>query len=135
MKNSVSGGQVTTYQIWIYAHLPLAVGLTAIGVGITQAVLHPPGLPLPSAIRWITFASMAICFLSLAAIHLTTISPGVKHPKELGANYRVAAAVLMLALAASRLTISPVALTGILALSCAVMVVIDFYERQQHEGG
>lgn len=124
-------GRIVTYQVWIYAHLPLVIGLAAVGVGVTQAVLHAPGT-LPSSIRWLALGSMAVCFLSLAAIHLTTTSARASLPREPGAAFRGIAAVFMLALAASGLSLRPVVLTGILALSCAAMVVIDFYEMQIH---
>lgn len=127
-------GRVIIYQIWIYSHLPLTIGLAALGVGIPQAVLQAPG-SLPNAISWLTLGSMAICFFSLAAIHLTTTAPGTKLPKELGAISRSAAAILMLALAASGLRFPPIALTVILTFTCAAMVVVDFYERQSHEDG
>lgn len=125
-------GRINIYQIWIYSHLPLTIGLTAVGVGITQAVLASSG-PLSDIIRWLTFGSMAICFLSLAAIHITTTLPETKLRKELGSTSRMLAAILLLALASSGLKFPPVTLTAVLTLLCAAMVIIDFYERQHHE--
>ena len=124
-------GRVAVYQEWIYAHLPLTIGLVSIGVGITKAVLGAPGT-VSDSVRWLTLGSAAICFLSLSILHPTTASPTTQPLKDLGVIARVAAAGLMLALAASGVPIGPVELTGILTGSCAALVVIDFYEEQSH---
>lgn len=125
------GGRIAIYQVWIYAHLPLTIGLVAVGVGVTKAVLCAPGLLTPPA-RWLLLVSAAICFLSLAAIHLTTTWPVSRPSKDVGVASRGFAALFMLVIALSGVILRPVALSGVILVFCAALVIIDFYEMQRH---
>jgi low temperature requirement protein LtrA len=55
---------------WFFAHLPLAIGVTAMGVAIKTTVLggvdHHPGS------RWLLLGSSAVCWVILALIELVT---------------------------------------------------------------
>lgn len=126
------GGRVSVYQTWIYVHIPLTIGLVALGVGVTQAVLRAPA-PLPIAIQRLIFVSMFLCFLSLAILHLTTTSPLRRSSRDVGAASRGIVAVLMLAFAATGLLSTPIAVTSVITLFCAVLVIFDFYEMQHHD--
>ncbi|HEY3298214.1 MAG TPA: low temperature requirement protein A, partial [Armatimonadota bacterium] len=127
-------GMVGIYQKWLYAHLPLTIGLAGLGVGITQSVLNTPG-PLPDAVRWLTEGSAAVCFLTLSALDLTTTASAATLSKGLGAACRAGAGILMLILAASGAPVRAVQLTGILAALCALLVVIDFQATKHAPDG
>lgn len=46
-------GRIKVYQFWLYAHLPLVIGLTATGVGMEHVVLSKFGVLLSSAELWL----------------------------------------------------------------------------------
>ncbi|HEX2021948.1 MAG TPA: low temperature requirement protein A, partial [Candidatus Thermoplasmatota archaeon] len=48
-------------QVWFYAHLPLAVSITAAAVGLHAVVAHP-GSPLSASERWLLGGSVAGAF-------------------------------------------------------------------------
>lgn len=127
-------GRVGVYQEWLYMHLPLTVGLVALGVGITKAVLGAPG-PLPDAVRWLMSGSAAVCFFALSGLHLTTASPGTRPQDDLAAVALAAAGMLMLLLAAGGVPVGSVGLTGVVAAFCAVLVAIDIHEMGRRSGG
>ncbi|HEX9856545.1 MAG TPA: low temperature requirement protein A [Acidimicrobiia bacterium] len=54
--------------VWIYAHLPLALALTATGIGLDFAVARH----VEAAERWLLVGSVAGALLAMAAIHVAT---------------------------------------------------------------
>ncbi len=56
--------------VWSYLHLPLLMGLTAIGVG-TLNVIISEGHGLPSTFRWLICLATAVTFLAIGIIELS----------------------------------------------------------------
>jgi Bacterial low temperature requirement A protein (LtrA) len=56
------------HDIYAYGHWPIALGLTAAGVGLEDAILHANQPSLPAAARWILCGGLALYLLSLTAI-------------------------------------------------------------------
>ena len=52
---------------WIYLHLPVAVGIAAVGAGILHVVEHA-GEPLPGDVRWLLVGAVAAVLVSIAFI-------------------------------------------------------------------
>ncbi len=57
--------------LWLYAHLPLAIGVTSLGVGIKKAVAANPDVALETA-RWILGGSLGLVFLAVAVLDWVT---------------------------------------------------------------
>lgn len=57
-------------QVWVYAHLPLSMGLAAAGAGVERVLLHD-GI----ADRWLVAGAVALVLASVAAIHATVEGP------------------------------------------------------------
>jgi len=54
--------------VWIYIHLPLAIGLTASGIGLEFLVAQEgPDL------RWIAIGGIAVALISMSVIHIATV--------------------------------------------------------------
>ncbi len=53
--------------MWIYMHLPLAIGLTAAGIGLEFLVAQEG-----AELRWVATSGIAIAFAAMAGIHLAT---------------------------------------------------------------
>jgi low temperature requirement protein LtrA len=65
-------GQVTHYQRWLYAHLPLLMGITAVAVGIRHVISLKPAQPLPAFEGWLLCSSVGVTILALSAIFLAS---------------------------------------------------------------
>lgn len=117
-------GSIWIYQVWLYAHLPLVIGLAATGVGVEHMVTHNAGLPLPGAERWLICSSLALCFLSLAALHRT----GVIFYCKARTRHRLGAAAVLLLLAIVGTNLLPIAVMATIAVIGVIQVFLDIYQ-------
>jgi low temperature requirement protein LtrA len=58
---------------WIYSHLPIAIGLTAFGVGAKKVLLAEPAEHLHSEYRWLVVASLVLYLLFVAILDEVTV--------------------------------------------------------------
>jgi low temperature requirement protein LtrA len=49
------------HDIYAYGHWPIALGLTAAGVGLEEAILHGNQPSLPTGARWILAGGISAC--------------------------------------------------------------------------
>lgn len=117
-----TGGRIWVYQTWLYAHLPLVIGLTATAVGVEYVVISPQDLVLPPEQRWLICGGVAVVLLSLGLIHLTIVLSQTQPRNFTHVIYHFGTAAALLILAAL-VSCRPLILIGILALACAVQVV------------
>lgn len=82
-------------------------------------------LPLPLGLRWLLYGAVALCLLALELIHLTTLRTGTTMHSQIGAAYRIGVAAVVLVLAITGVSFLPVALIGLVAVACAVQVVLE----------
>lgn len=52
---------------WIYLHLPITMGITALGASILNVVEHA-GEPLPGGVSWFLVRAIAVALTSIALI-------------------------------------------------------------------
>ncbi|MEH2239137.1 low temperature requirement protein A [Nostoc sp.] len=116
---------IGAYQTWVYMHLPLTIGIATTGVGVKHVVLSNPDLVLPSAERWLICASLALCLLTLGVIYLTGLSINAGLRCRARAGYRFVAATVVLFLAVAGVGLSPTELIGLIAVVCAVQIILD----------
>jgi low temperature requirement protein LtrA len=113
--------------VWIYSHLPLAIGLTAFGVGIKKVIFLNAGEALPEKYRLLVGGALVVYLIFGMLIDLvTTRSPGpatFAPRRRTALHFGAAAAVAALALVTEGL---PTLLwLGLVAAVCAATVVID----------
>jgi low temperature requirement protein LtrA len=63
-------GRIWLYQGWIYAHLPLVIGLAASAVGAQFAIASQQDLALPPEQRWLLCGSVALVGCCIGLIQL-----------------------------------------------------------------
>ena len=117
--------RIGAYQIWVYMHLPLVIGLTATGVGVEHVVSSNPNLALPLAERWLICASLALCLFTLGVIYLTGLRINARLRCKARATYRFGAAVIVLILAVAGADLAPVKVIGLAAIICTVQIILD----------
>ncbi len=76
---------------WIYLHLPLTMGITAVGASILNVVEHAGEL-LPGEVRWILVGAIATALISVALILKSLNLPENQH-----SIYRTGARVMFIA--------------------------------------
>lgn len=125
-----TAGRVKIYQLWLYAHLPLVIGLTAAGVGMEHIILSKPNISLSSAEHWLLYGAVTLCFLALSAIHYTTVKSHSVKCSQRQVNYRLAAAVVVFVMAIIARNLLPALAIGLVAAVCALQVLLDLYTKR-----
>jgi low temperature requirement protein LtrA len=119
-------GRMGVSLLWLYSHLPLAMGLTAVGVGVEHAIASTAKGEFPPPDRWLLCGAVAVCLSVLASIHIITCRWGNPLCRPKTSSYRLLAALLALGVAVVGSRFSPLAIVGILAATCAWQVALDF---------
>jgi low temperature requirement protein LtrA len=97
IRASQTGGRIWLYQGWLYAHLPLVIGLAASAVGVQYAVASQQNLVLLPEARWLICGAVALVLLSIGCIQLIIdVSRNDLHKTRLAFRFGGAAAILAL---------------------------------------
>lgn len=116
---------VKYYQQWLYAHLPLLLGITAVAVGIKHVISLQPTEPLSPLEGWLLCCSVGTSVLALSAIFLAS-----SREREAGLLRRLAIPYYLIAflgIATGSLSnrLPGLVILGILTLLCLAQVVIS----------
>jgi low temperature requirement protein LtrA len=128
-------GRTGLYQVWLYAHFPLVVGLAATGVGVEHALTSDPAAALPAAERWLLCGAVALSLLAVGVIHLATAAAGSARCKQVQVMGRLAGAAVALLLAPLGAGLPPLAAIGALTAICACQVALDLRGLAAASGG
>ena len=66
------GDQIAKYQLWLYSHFPLLLGIVGTAAGIRHVISLPFGSELVGTDTWILCISLSIALLSLSLIFLSS---------------------------------------------------------------
>ncbi len=114
-------GRIWLYQGWLYAHLPLVIGLAASAVGVQFAVASPQDMVLPPEERWLICGSTALVLLAIGCIQLIIdFSRNDIQKTRLAFRFGGAATLLVIGALGS---MSPPSLIGLLAFVGALQVL------------
>ena len=115
---------VRRYQLWLYSHLPLLMGITATAVGVKHVLHLPPRQALPIPEGWLLSLSVAASVLALNAIFLAAFSGSTRHLHRFLIPY-YAIALLGIATGAVSDILPGIALLGILTLLCIAQIIFS----------
>lgn len=124
LRSAGSSGRLEVFQVWLYGHLPLVIGLAAAGVGVEHIIMGKTGAALLAPERWLLCGSVALCLLALGLLHRT----GVIFRCKVRTKYRVGAAIVLVVVAVVGVGWSPLLVVGVVGLVCATQVVQDLYQ-------
>ncbi len=128
---SVVRGTIAAGQTYLYAHLPLLIGLAALGAGIKLAIKATEDTGLTDEVSWIIGAGVALFMGSVAVIHLVT-----SHSRrDVDLWLRVGTAALALVLAALGPDIGIVLFLAILAVALVAQVMLELATHESHRHG
>jgi low temperature requirement protein LtrA len=124
-------GRILRGLVFVYSNFPVIAGLAALGIGVKLAVLAAGGETAYDESGWLLCAGLALSMLGLAAVEL------VMPPYWLDADFwfRVATAVLALALIPFASVLSPLVIVWILAGALVLQVAVELLEHEQHIDG
>jgi low temperature requirement protein LtrA len=110
--------------IWMYAHLPLTIGIATAGAAILNVVSHTGGLLSPD-VRWLLVTAVMIALLGIAVLMQTLQTSSVQQPiYRRGGLIILVSAMLILALGVTDL--QPIPLLIVMIVLLAVPVFYGF---------
>jgi low temperature requirement protein LtrA len=131
--------QLGVYVTWLYVHIPLIIGFTALGVGVEHVVLSNQSLALPSSQSWLLCLSTSICLSAIGVIQITSAKSNVTlveskwSEKYREAIYSLGTAVVVLIIGAALSdTLLPVFFMSIIAATCIAQVIVDIRRHPFH---
>ena len=119
-------GKMKIALTWLYSHLPLAVGLTATGVGV-EKMIHGLGHDAASGEKVLFCLAVSLCLTILSNLHWTSCELGQTKCKKVLTYYRLAAAAFVLALALACNILSSLAIISLVAIACTMQIVFDIF--------
>jgi low temperature requirement protein LtrA len=131
--------QLGVYVTWLYIHIPLIIGFTAVGVGVEHVVLSNQSLALPLSDSWLLCISTSICLSAIGVIQITSAKSNVTlvkskwSEKYREAIYSLGTAVVVLIIGAALSdTLLPVFFMSIIAATCIAQVIVDIRRHPFH---
>jgi low temperature requirement protein LtrA len=101
---------------WLYLHLPLTIGIAAVGAAVLNVVEHS-GEILPVEVRWLLVGAIGMVLISIALlIYTIQLSPDHQRTHRIARRVMLISAVLIILLGTSGL--------GILALLITVQLLL-----------
>ena len=119
-------GQMKIALTWLYSHLPLAIGLTATGVGV-EKMIHSLEHDSASVEKFLFCLAVALCLLILSNLHWTSCELGQTKCKKILTFYRLGAAAFVMAIAFASSILSSLAIITLVAFACTIQIVFDIF--------
>jgi low temperature requirement protein LtrA len=128
LDTSLVGRTIAAGQVFLYAHLPLLIGLTLLGAGVKLTIKATGSGDVPEGAAWAIGGGIALAMLAMALIRLVSARSG----RDLDFWVRVLTALLAAGAAALASTLGPVLLLTVPA--CALVAQLAL-ELKGHEHG
>ena len=115
--------------VWVYSHLPLAIGLTAFGVAAKKVFIQPSFEPLEAKYRILYCVSVILTLVFIAFIDLVTERHDQAVDNTQRAYWRFGAAFIILLIALFGGSLAPIPFIIIMAIIFSVQIIIDLPRR------
>ncbi len=110
--------------VWVYSHLPLAVGITALGVGVKKVVAADPGAAMTAA-RWMFSGSLGLVFIAVAVLDWVTERDESRLDDNARVWIRLTSAAAVLSIAAVGDLMANWICLALIAVLCVAQVLAD----------
>lgn len=124
--HAMKQGRMKIALTWLYSHLPLAIGLTATGVGV-EKMIHGLEHDSASSEKFLFCLAVALCLAVLSGIHWTSCDLGQTKCKRVLTFYRLSAGAFVLSLGLAASLFSSISIIILVALACTVQIVLDIF--------
>ena len=122
--HAMKRGKMRIALTWLYSHLPLAIGLTATGVGV-EKMIHGLEHDSGSGEKFLFCFAVALCLFILADLHWTSCELGQTKCKRVLTFYRLGAAAFIFVLAFAGSLLSSLVIITLVAFACTIQIVFD----------
>lgn len=112
-------------RVRLYGHLPLLLGLAALGATLTRFVALSPEEVAPMRLRWLLSGAVGVVLLAVAAVDSVTERRQAELSDRARVGVRITSAALAVLLAPVGAAMSCQAFLGLVALVCVGQVVFD----------
>jgi low temperature requirement protein LtrA len=119
--------------VWIYSHLPLAIGLTAFGVAAKKVIFLPGAEALPEKYRLLLGGALVLYLVFGMFIDLVTTRSHSTRPPRTRAAWRFGAAAVIGVTMLLGAGLSPLLFMAILAAACVVPIAVDLTQQPAEE--
>ncbi|MFT5685447.1 MAG: low temperature requirement protein LtrA [Myxococcota bacterium] len=127
--------------IWLYAHLPMGIAITAVGVAIKKVVFLDAMAIAPDKYRWLLCGALAMALLSVGIIDAVTERRQAELSDRARVNMRLASAVVVLVTALIGAAVDAWVFVLMVTLGGVAQVLFDLAmapladpEAAEHEG-
>ncbi len=110
---------------WVWAHLPLAMGITAVGVAVKKVVFLDPSQPAPESARVLLSGALAVALASMAAIDAVTVRRASQLTGRNRLALRLFGVALVVAVGATTARVPLLTFLGLVGGVCVVQVLAD----------
>lgn len=122
--HAMKQGKMKVALVWLYSHLPLAIGLTATGVGV-EKMIHGLGQDSAMVEKSLFCLAVALCLFILSDLHWTSCELGKTKCRRILTYYRLGAAAFVLTLALASSFLSSLMVISLVSFVCGIQIVLD----------
>jgi low temperature requirement protein LtrA len=125
--------KVGIYLSWLYLHIPLLIGLAAMGDGISHAIKAHQNIPIPASELWLICGSVALGLFSMGLLHLVSFE--ANSSRKIGLKwlfYRFISAFIVIMIAVLGVKVLPITLLFTIAIVCVIQIIIDLRYHPYH---
>jgi low temperature requirement protein LtrA len=115
-------------QVFLYAHLPLLLGLTALGAGVKLTIKATASGDEPAGAAWAVGGGVALAMLAMALIQAVSVRSG----RDVDVWLRALTALLALGAAAFASVLGPVLLVALPAVALVAQLAFELVGRHEH---
>lgn len=132
-KARLKSGLVNT-QVFFYAHLPLAMGITAFGVSTKRLVLLELGDPVPVEYLWLATVSVGIAMLAVAVMAVVTWTDCTPTGTVARVWCRVASAIGVVGIAGFGESLQAEFSLSLVTAVCVAQIAVESYQARAPQG-
>ncbi|MEQ9496498.1 MAG: low temperature requirement protein A [Deltaproteobacteria bacterium] len=129
-------GGAAAFVVWLYAHVTLPLGITAVGVGLQHLVTFSWSTPAAPEHRYLIAGALALTFMSVAAIDSVCERKVAELSDRARVNVRWMSGIFLLVLAAAGDAMSGGMFMVLVTAVCVAHVVFDMamapFEEAEH---
>ncbi len=121
----IKRNRATAAYVWVYAHLPLVIAVTAVGVSLKKAVFFDPMAIEAAKYRWLLCGSLGLAFLSVAVIDSVTERRHAELADASRTRIRYASGIFIILLAPAGAFMPSWSFMLLITAACVCQVLFD----------
>jgi low temperature requirement protein LtrA len=134
LRDALSRGKIYAYNIWLYSHLPLAMGITALAVALEKVLSHSGSAPLPAGLIWFLCGSVSVTLASIGVLCAASFIITECQGSGIKPHYFLIAVAMIILSGIAGLWLAPTLLVALIAIACAIPIVSHIRDVMRSDG-